>query len=244
MHSLFLRIFMLFWVAMALIVGGSIAITFTIAAREYEAPELQRRPPVAVQAPEVLARGGMGALKDWLGANKNSIADRDLYIISPDGTDILDRRLPESAARRLKFFNRDEFVNRGGAFRAPAAPQIIGPDGGVFPVLLVPRRPSIFGALSLPQISVTILCIALVVTALTSWWLAQHLSAPIRRIQESARPRLRESRRRRVPGISRERWSRGAQGRTRGPGAGFRRHGRSAARQSQRPHAAAARHLT
>ena len=187
MHSLFLRIFMLFWVAMALIVGGSIAITFTIAAREYEAPELQRRPPVAVQASEVLARGGMGALKDWLGANKNSIADRDLYIISPDGTDILDRRLPESAARRLKFFNRDEFVNRGGAFRARAAPQIIGPDGGVFTVLLVPRRPSIFGALSLPQISVTILCIALVVTALTSWWLAQHLSAPIRRIQEGAR---------------------------------------------------------
>src|SRR6202166_4445554 len=187
MHSLFLRIFMLFWVAMALIVGGSIAITFTIAAREYEAPELQRRPPVAVQASEVLARGGMGALKDWLSANKNSIADRDLYIISPDGTDILDRRLPESAARRLKFFNRDEFVNRGGAFRARAAPQIIGPDGGVFTVLLVPRRPSIFGALSLPQISVTILCIALVVTALTSWWLAQHLSAPIRRIQEGAR---------------------------------------------------------
>ena len=30
MHSLFLRIFMLFWVAMAVIVGGSIAATFTI----------------------------------------------------------------------------------------------------------------------------------------------------------------------------------------------------------------------
>jgi len=187
MHSLFLRIFMLFWVAMALIVGGSIAITFTIAAREYEAPELQRRPPVVVSAAEVLSHGGVGALKDWLSANKNSIADRDLYIAAPDGADILDRRLPESAARRLKYFSRDEFVNRGGAFRARAAPQIIGPDGSAYTVLLVPRRPSIFGALSLPQISLTILCIALVVTALTSWWLARHLSAPIRRIQEGAR---------------------------------------------------------
>ena len=55
---------MLFWVAMALIVGGSIAITFTIAAREYEAPELQRRPSVAMQASEVLARGGIGALEE------------------------------------------------------------------------------------------------------------------------------------------------------------------------------------
>ena len=54
-------------------------------------------------------------------------------------------------------------------------------------MLLVPRRPSIFGALSLPEISLAILCIALAVSALTSWWLAQHLSAPIRRIQEGAR---------------------------------------------------------
>src|ERR1700686_3159085 len=105
MHSLFLRIFMLFWVAMALIVGGSIAITFTIAAREYEAPELQRRPSVAIKASEVLAQGGIGALKAWLDVNKTSISDRDVYIIGPDGADILGRRLSESAARRLAFFS-------------------------------------------------------------------------------------------------------------------------------------------
>ena len=178
MHSLFLRIFMLFWVAMALIVGGSIAITFTIAAREYEAPELQRRPPVAILASAVLTRGGIGELKKWLDANRNSIAGRDLYIVGPDGADILGRRLSEGAARRLAYFNRD-----GRA----APPQIVGPDGSTYTVLLVMRRPSIFGALSLPEISLAILCIALVVSALTSWWLAQHLSAPIRRIQEGAR---------------------------------------------------------
>jgi two-component system, OmpR family, sensor kinase len=182
MHSLFLRIFMLFWVAMALIVGGSIAITFTIAAREYEAPELQRHPSVAIQASAVLTQG-IGQLKQWLDANKNSIADRDLYIVGPDGADILGRRLSEGAARRLRFFNRD----------GRAAPQIVGPDGSFYTVLLVPRRPSIFGALSLPEISLTILCIALVVSALTSWWLAQHLSAPIRRIQEGARALASES---------------------------------------------------
>jgi two-component system, OmpR family, sensor kinase len=202
MHSLFLRIFMLFWVAMALIVGGSIAITFTVAAREYEAPELQRRPSLAIQASEVLGRGGLGALEKWLNQNKNSVPDRDLFIIGPNGADILGRRLSDSAARRLEFFNRDEFTNRGDlgmpprGFGAPppgnfrpsrAAPQIVGADGAAYTVLSVPRRPSIFGALSLPGISLTILFIALVVSALTSWWLAQHLSAPIRRIQEGAR---------------------------------------------------------
>jgi two-component system sensor histidine kinase CpxA len=202
MHSLFLRIFMLFWIAMALIVGGSIAITFTIAAREYEAPELQRRPNVAIQASDILAHGGLAGLKGWLNTNKNSIPDRDLYITGPDGADILGRRLSASAARRLEFVNRDELVNRDAASPGPrpfgpplpgnfrpsrTAPQILGPDGVAYTVLLVPRRPSIFGALSLPAISLTILCIALVVSALTSWWLAQHLSAPIRRIQAGAR---------------------------------------------------------
>jgi two-component system sensor histidine kinase CpxA len=66
-------------------------------------------------------------------------------------------------------------------------PQIVAPDGTAYTVLLVPRRPSIFGALSLPGISARILGIALVVSAFASWWLAQHLSAPIRRMQEGAR---------------------------------------------------------
>jgi two-component system sensor histidine kinase CpxA len=200
MHSLFLRIFILFWIAMALIVGASIAVTYTVTAREYESPELRAR-TVAIQASEVLARGGIGALKEWLGTNKNSVKDRDLYIIGPDGADILGRRLTESAARRLEFFNRDEPGSRDaggpgprpsgpppGNFRpSRAAPQIVSADGTAYTVLLVPRRPSIFGALSLPGISLAILGIALVVSALTSWWLAQHLSAPIRRIQEGAR---------------------------------------------------------
>ena len=195
MHSLFLRIFILFWIAMALIVAASIAVTYTVTAREYESPELRGR-TVAIQASEVLARGGIGALKEWLGTNKNSVKDRDLYIIGPDGADILGRRLTEGAARRLEFFNRDDPGGPGprppgpppGNFRpSRAAPQIVSADGTAYTVLLVPRRPSIFGALSLPGISLAILGIALVVSALTSWWLARHLSAPIRRIQEGAR---------------------------------------------------------
>jgi two-component system sensor histidine kinase CpxA len=207
MHSLFLRIFVLFWIAMALIVGGSIAVTFTVAAREYESRELQRRPAaIAIQASEVLGKGGVAALKKWLSANEHSIADRDLYIIGPDGQDILGRRLSDSAARRLEYFNRESMSepdSEASSSLSPppppplppprnfrpqrAAPQIVGPDGSTYTVLLVPRRPSIFGALSLPGISLMILCIALSVSAFASWWLAQHLSAPIRRIQEGAR---------------------------------------------------------
>ena len=190
MHSLFVRIFVLFWIAMALIVGGSIAVTFTVAAREYESRELQRRPAaLAIQASEVLGKGGVAALKKWLSDNERPTADRELYIIGPDGRDILGRRLSESAARRLDYFNRESMSEPGSHNFRPqrAAPQIVAADGSTYTVLLVPRRPSLFGALSLPGISLMILCIALLVSTFASWWLARHLSAPIRRIQEGAR---------------------------------------------------------
>jgi two-component system sensor histidine kinase CpxA len=194
MHSLFVRIFVLFWIAMALIVGGSIAITITVAARQYESPDMQRRPNVAIQASEVLATGGIPALKGWLGANRSPLDDRDLFIIGPDGRDILGRTLSASAARRLESYNRDMMQDRAhlppppGNFRPPHfAPQIVGPDGAAYTVLLVPRRPSAFGALSLPGIWFTTLGFALLVSAFASWWLARALSAPIRRIQAGAR---------------------------------------------------------
>ena len=186
MHSLFLRIFLLFLLAMTLIVGSSIATTFTIASRENEAFEYQRRPSVAaIQASEILGRGGVGALKNWLEGNKNAMGDRNLFVIGPDGKDLLGRRLPESASRRLESINREPVP---GNFRpSRAAPQIVAADGSTYTVVMTPRRPSIFGALSLPAISLTILGIALIVSALTSWWLAEHLTAPIRRIQAGAR---------------------------------------------------------
>ncbi|HEY2686573.1 MAG TPA: ATP-binding protein [Steroidobacteraceae bacterium] len=196
MHSLFLRIFLLFWLAMALIVGASMATTFTIASREYESPETQRRPQVAIRASEVLARGGVSALKNWLDSNKNSFPSRDLYIIGPDGHDLLGRRLPDIVARHLDYFNRDlvpggephELNAPPGNYRpSRSAPQIVAADGTVYTVLFTARRPSIFGALGLPAISSTILAIALIVSALASWWLAEHLTAPIRRIQAGAR---------------------------------------------------------
>jgi two-component system, OmpR family, sensor kinase len=235
MHSLFVRVFVLFWIAMAIIVAGSIAVTFTVAAREYESREFQRRPAIAIEASEVLAKSGVGALRTWLRANSHAMADRDLYIIGPDGADILGRPLSENAARRLQFFRESmSDADQGGPLGSPPGtaagpppgaappgaappadgppgagpgpggpaprgptprnfrpqrvlPQIVAPDGTAYTVLLVPRRPSIFGALSLPGISARIFGIALVVSAFASWWLAQHLSAPIRRMQAGAR---------------------------------------------------------
>jgi two-component system, OmpR family, sensor kinase len=194
---------MLFWMAMALIVVGSIAVTYAVAARDYESLEWQRRPSVALAASQVVEQGGVTALQHWLAANKNVIPDRDLFIVGPGGADILGRSLSESAQRRWEFINRESqpgfeppgLEPRGlGGARSPLnfrpsrqAPQVVAADGTIYTILSVPRRPSIFGAFSLPGIPLAVLAIALIVSALASWWLAEHLSAPIRRIQAGAR---------------------------------------------------------
>jgi two-component system sensor histidine kinase CpxA len=233
MHSLFVRIFMLFWMAMAVIVVGSIAVTYAIAARDYESIEWQRRPSVALTASAVLARDGVAGLTQWLRQNQNSLPDREFFIMGPDGADILGRRLTESATRRWEFINHEvqgspsahfpdgpremppalgalpRGAPPGGMPPPPAgagldagrdegrpplnfrplrlAPQLVAADGSTYTILLVPRRPSLFGALSLPGIPLALLGIVLTVSALASWWLAEHLSAPIRRIQAGAR---------------------------------------------------------
>jgi hypothetical protein len=76
---------------MALIVGGSIAITITVAAREYESPEAQRRPNIAIKPPRCWARAACRRSRSWLTATRTRSRPR-LYIIGPDGKDILGRR--------------------------------------------------------------------------------------------------------------------------------------------------------
>ena len=100
------------------------------------------------------------------------------------------RWAPSRGRPRRRAGRRPEISGRNARL-----PQIVGPDGATYTVLLVPRRPSIFGALSLPGISLMILCIALVVSAFASWWLARaseraHPPHPGGR----ARARRRESR--------------------------------------------------
>jgi two-component system sensor histidine kinase CpxA len=203
--SLFVRIFLLFWGAMALIAGASIVITYTNAAREYEQQEFQHRPAVTIQASEALDAGGIAGLRKWLAANLTRVPDREMFIVGPDGSDILGRRLSDAAQRRLDFVSRDLLGSADARTRLEGpggphnvrpsrqAPQVVGPDGTLYTLLIVPRRPSIFDALSRPGIPLAVLGVALAVSALASWWLAQHLSAPIRRLQAGARAIATES---------------------------------------------------
>ena len=90
-------------------------------------------PALAIQASEVLAQGRGRRAEEMAVANQHSMADRELYIIGPDGEDILGRRLSDSAARRLEFF-RESMSEADPRHRKPgrlrAAPRAAAGRGG------------------------------------------------------------------------------------------------------------------
>ncbi len=239
MHSLFFRIFISFWVAMALIVGGSMAFTAAIASRENDPIASERRPALALEAAQVLSRGGVAQLRAWLRQNKQAIPERDFFIIDTRGHDLLNRKLSEPVAHRVELWLHGldplpgmepgappsaiasrappeiaprappQFTSRPpeislspppremGSLQTPPRgavtwrpfvwPQIRAPDGEIYTLVFSPRRPMLFGALSLPGIPLAVLGISLSISAMASLWLARHFSAPIRRIQAGAR---------------------------------------------------------
>ncbi len=190
---MFVRIFVLFWLAMTVIAGGSIAVTDAIATREFESHEWQRHAPVELAAAEALAAGGPARLRAWVAANEHRVPGHDLFVVGPDGRDILGRPLSPPAIRRLRLGRRAAALVKHdrtqGIHLQPMrpSPRLVTADGAAYTILVVPRRSMLFGAFALPGIPPAVLAIALIVSAIASGWLARHLSAPIRRMQAGAR---------------------------------------------------------
>jgi two-component system sensor histidine kinase CpxA len=194
--SLLARIFASFWVAMVLIVAGAIGVTLYMLAEQPEGP--WRDPAVlAEQAAAALQSGGERALKHWLTGLERSQLESRLIIVGPSGADLLGRPIPRFMARRLAG-NLPEpghdahpappDPGRGARYRPPQPlPLIIAGDGTVYRLALIPRRPGFFGTLEVPQVRGAILLLAVLVTALLSWWVARSVSRPVRALTSATR---------------------------------------------------------
>src|SRR5262245_65560397 len=106
MNSVFLRIFLSFWLAMGLIVISGSAVTAFTAWTRYDRLQNIDGVAIAETAQGVLKNGGFGALKDWLRENEDANDGVLTFIIDMHGADILGRQLQERIQRR---------VNRMGA---------------------------------------------------------------------------------------------------------------------------------
>jgi len=190
MHSLYWRIFLAFWAALALILVGTVTVAVNATAHRTERPWIQRGQLYA-QAARAFESGGAPALQDWLQSLAPEPFSRT-FVVGPDGRELLGRPLP----RTLNASRDSDGTTRGpsGAAPGPIAPiggalVLVAPRGGTYHVVVGPVRdsPRLFGELELPGVPLAILAIALAASAGVCYLLARYLAAPVDRLRLATR---------------------------------------------------------
>lgn len=193
MNSLFLRIFLSFWLAMGVIVVAGSALTEYLALERIRSMQVVDASDLADNALIALRKGGLPALQEWtrqLWENETGMGLRT-YVIDMYGVDILHRPLIERIERRVRRMAALGFLADADGNPPPlipdplrATPQIVGPDGAVYTFFFGYRDWSPFGSM---RDNLLRLVIALGVSALISWWLARYLTRPVISLQASTR---------------------------------------------------------
>jgi signal transduction histidine kinase len=190
MHSLYWRIFLAFWAALALILVGTVTVAVNATAHRSERPWIQRSQLYA-QAARAFESGGAAALQGWLQSLPADPFGRT-FVIEPGGREMLGRPLPhslsapgaaDSAAGSLPGTLGGAIAPVGGAL------VLVAPGGATYHVVVGPVRdsPRLFGELELPGVPLALLAIALAASAGVCYLLARYLAAPVDRLRLATR---------------------------------------------------------
>jgi two-component system sensor histidine kinase CpxA len=188
MHSLYWRIFLAFWIALALILVGTVTVAVNATAHRTERPWIQRGELYA-QAARAFESGGAPALQNWLQSLAAEPFGRT-FVVGPDGQEMLGRPLPRMLSGTPASVGGAGNPSGAGTI-APigGALVLMAPAGGTYHVVIGPVRdsPRLFGELELPGVPLSILVIALAVSAGVCYFLARYLVAPVDRLRLAIR---------------------------------------------------------
>jgi signal transduction histidine kinase len=191
MHSLYWRIFRSFWLAIVLILVGTVTVAVSAAIqRRDELPWVQRGQLFA-QAAVAFESGGPDALHDWLDDLSREPAFSRTFVVGPDGRDILNRPLPHHLLVPVEGRTKhgSKTVRSGAIAPMGGALVLVSPDGSTYHVIVGPlhERPLLFGELELPAVAAATLAIALAVSTVICFFLTRHLVGPIDRLRQATR---------------------------------------------------------
>ena len=145
MRSLLARIFLAFWLIIAITIGVAAITGYTYAERMRAAFENFDAGDTILEASSFLQRGGRTGLEEWLRELPDSTRTA-VYVIDERGQDLLGRRVPHPIARAMhRFARRDERFRvppPDSRTLRPARPltQLIGPDDRIYTIFVVPNR--------------------------------------------------------------------------------------------------------
>ena len=184
MKSLFVRIFLSFWVAQALFVVLAIVVTVTMRPPSDIASLQAQQSRLLNEAVAAHEAGGEQGLWHYLRTVHESRGVR-LYLFDAGNHDLLGRRPPEPVMDAVlgKRHMADTILGRFSPF--PMLREAgVGPNGLRYTLIIeLPERHGIFGPHGVPGLGILI---AIVSSGLVCYILARYLTAPVVRLRAAA----------------------------------------------------------
>ncbi len=184
MHSLYWRIFLSFWLALALILVGTVTVAVNVTLQHRSESPWKQREQLYTQAEQAFRSGGPSALADWLNGMRSHEAFDRTFVVDPSGRELLHRPLPGFLR------SPNDSPSEPDRTTAPIAPiggalVLVGPKGMTYHVIVGPLalRQRLFGDLEQPGVPTATLAIALIVSGAICFLLARYLVAPVDRLR-------------------------------------------------------------
>ncbi len=194
MKSLFARIFLYFWLAMGLILAGSVGVAATFIWQRTAAFQSLVPSDLAASAEKRLVTGGLPAVMEWANEIRSDHPGLEVFVVDAVGRPVTKRAMPDFMQRRIRGMAREGFLNGPAKQGGPpggdplrSAPQITAANGAVYTLFFSQApgwSPSVLGT---PDIQLMLLVIAMGISGSVCWYLARTVTRPVERLQASAR---------------------------------------------------------
>lgn len=188
MRSLFLRIFLSFWIAMLLVLASTASVGWYRfkQAQNFDIKQL------AQEATTRLYAGGVGELRTWITDAERKYPGRRIFLIDQTGDDIRGRELPQPLRNYANRLKDAGFLDENLAPSRRSDPLLLTPlfsdrDGTVYTILSITGAGWPLNLLREPDVRLVLLAFALFISGVVCWWLARYVSKPVERLQSSAR---------------------------------------------------------
>jgi signal transduction histidine kinase len=190
MTSLYWRIFLSFWLALALILVGTVSVVVNGEQQRRFSRAWTQRAEIYAQATQTFESGGANALRDWLKGMHRADNSAPIFITDTSGQEMLGRSIPDYLREPPERLAASHDVLLHPTLKGIGGPLVlVGPDARTYHVIVGPLRagPHLFGELEMPAVSTATLVIALVVSAVVCFFLARYLVLPVDQLRRATR---------------------------------------------------------
>ena len=190
MTSLYWRIFLSFWLALALILVGTVSVVVNGEQQRRFSQTWIQRGELYAQATQAFESSGADGLRQWLKGMRQADIAALTFIVDSSGNEMFGRSVPDylrDSPERMAAAKNNVLHPTARGTGGPLV--LVGPDGKPFHVIIGPLRsgPHLFGELEMPAVSTATLLIALVVSAVICFFLARYLVAPVDQLRRATR---------------------------------------------------------